>query len=131
MITLFHSPQSPASNRVYTLLKQASAQAHAHATEDQASSHHAQNVAERAEFELDVQEAEPTSDQLRSILEYVGGSAGKVVEGATSSSDALSKISKFTRPTVVDWGQGKVVVGDNESEIMKLVKEIPKEADNA
>lgn len=52
MITLFHSPNLPASTRVYTLLKQASATSQAHATEDQASSHDKQAKMERTEFEL-------------------------------------------------------------------------------
>lgn len=128
MITLFHSPQSAASLRVHTLLKQANAQAVAHATEDQASTHHTQNVAERSEFELDVTEADPTPDQLRSILEYLkGGSVGQVVEGASNESEAVQKISKFQRPVTVDWEQGKAVVGDNESAILQMIKEIPKE----
>ncbi|KAF2098128.1 hypothetical protein NA57DRAFT_76923 [Rhizodiscina lignyota] len=132
VITLFHSPNSPASLRVYTLLKQANAASVAHATEDQASSHEAHNKAEKTEFDLDVTEADPTPDQLRSILEFVGsGSASKVVQGATDEGDAVQKLkgggSAFQRPVTVDWDQGKVVLGDNESEIMKLIREIPKE----
>lgn len=52
MITLFHSPNVPASTRVYTLLKQTAATAQAHATEDQASSHDKQAKLERTDFEL-------------------------------------------------------------------------------
>jgi arsenate reductase-like glutaredoxin family protein len=157
VITLFHSPKAPASIRVHTLLKQANAQAVAHATEDQASSHEGHNKAERTEFELDVTEADPTPDQLRSILEYLGGGAvGKVVQGASDEGDAMEKIkrggSAFQRPVTVDWHQGKVgtlvpvtpswkhsflteliltVLGDNESEIMKMIRELPKETDKA
>jgi arsenate reductase-like glutaredoxin family protein len=104
VVTLFHKPSNEASTRVLTLLKQANAQSVAHATEDQASSHHAQNKAERTEFELDVTEEPPTSDQLKSILEYLGGSPGKVVQGASDESDALRRLkadgNTFQRPLV-------------------------------
>lgn len=52
VITLFHSPKSPASTRVHTLLKQTNATAVAHATEDQASDHSKQTELERTDFEL-------------------------------------------------------------------------------
>lgn len=108
VVTLFHKPSSQPSTRVLTLLKQANAEAVAHATEDQASSHHAQNKAERTEFELDVTEAPPTSDQLKNILEYLGGpvsgAAGKVIQGAKDESDALRRLQAdgeaFKRPLV-------------------------------
>lgn len=66
----------------------------------------------REPFELDVTEAAPTEDQLRSIFEYVGQSKiGQVVEGATSVSDAVRKLAQdenaFKRPVVVDWNQGR------------------------
>lgn len=99
---------------------------------------------------LDVQEGPPTSDQLNSILEYLGPSqAGSVISDATGLSDALRKFkaneNSFQRPVTVDWNNGRagmslgrkwmpgeetnleVVVGENESEIMKLVKALPKE----
>ncbi|KAH7398916.1 thioredoxin-like protein [Phaeosphaeria sp. MPI-PUGE-AT-0046c] len=133
VVTLFHKPSNEASTRVLTLLKQSNAQAVAHATEDQASSHQAQNKAERTEFELEVTEEPPTGDQLKSIMEYLGGSAGKVIQGASDESDALRRLkadaNTFQRPLVVDWNQGKAVIGDNESEIMKLVRAIPKETE--
>ncbi|KAH7075586.1 thioredoxin-like protein [Paraphoma chrysanthemicola] len=135
VVTLFHKPNNEASTRVLTLLKQANAQSVAHATEDQASSHQAQNKAERTEFELDVTEAPPTSDQLKSILEYLGGSPGSIVQGASDESDALRRLkadgNTFQRPLVVDWNQGKAVSGENESEILKLIRSIPKEAGKA
>ena len=52
VITLFHSPKSPASMRVHALLKQTAATAHSHATEDQASDHSTQDKAERTDFTL-------------------------------------------------------------------------------
>ncbi|KAL8716159.1 MAG: hypothetical protein Q9220_000064 [cf. Caloplaca sp. 1 TL-2023] len=98
---------SPASVRAHTLLKQISAQASETATEDQAADHTAQNKLQRSDFELNVTEDPPTSDQLRTILEYVGsggGRAGQIVEGATGEADALRKLKddpeNFKRPVV-------------------------------
>lgn len=112
-MTLFHKPSSQASLRAHTILKQANAQSVATATEDQASSHDAQSHAERTEFELDVTEAPPTTDQFKNILEYLGGSSavGKIIEGANDETDALRRLKAdgetFKRPLVVDWNQGK------------------------
>ncbi|KFZ10677.1 hypothetical protein V502_07995 [Pseudogymnoascus sp. VKM F-4520 (FW-2644)] len=133
VITLFHSPTAPASMRVHSLLKQASATAGETATEDQASDHAQQTKnSVETQFELNVVEDAPTPDQLKSILEYVGANgAGKVIQGATSEKDALTKWKKdsgsFQRPLTVDWNNGKVVAGDNESEILKLLAALPKE----
>jgi len=129
VITLFHKPSVQASVRVQTLLKQASAQASQHATEDQASDHSAQNdtVTRNEPFELEVTESAPTPDQLKSILEYVGsGKAGQLVEGAASESDALRKVKEnggsFIRPVTVDWSEGRAVIGYDQSEILNLLK---------
>lgn len=108
VVTLFHKPSNEASTRVLTLLKQSNAQAVSHATEDQASSHETQNKLERTEFELDVTEAPPTSDQLKNILEYLGGpvsgAAGQIIRGARDESDALKRLKEngdsFQRPVV-------------------------------
>ncbi|OBT55903.1 hypothetical protein VE04_03697 [Pseudogymnoascus sp. 24MN13] len=133
VITLFHSPTAPASMRVHSLLKQASAAAGETATEDQASEHTQQTKnSVQTQFELNVIEDAPTPDQLKSILEYVGeNGAGKVVQGATSGKDAFTKWKKdsgsFQRPLTVDWNNGKVVAGANESEILKLLESLPKE----
>ncbi|OAG04924.1 uncharacterized protein CC84DRAFT_1165281 [Paraphaeosphaeria sporulosa] len=133
VVTLFHKPSSTASTRVLTLLKQTNAQSVAHATEDQASSHQAQDKAERMEFELDVTEAPPTADQLKSILDYLGGSgaASKVVSGAQDETDAMRRLKAdgetFLRPVVVDWNQGKAVVGESESEILSMLRSISKD----
>lgn len=113
VVTLFHKPSSQASMRAHTILKQANAQSVATATEDQASSHSAQNKAERTEFELEVTEEPPTADQLKSIVEYLGGPSaiGRVIEGAKDETDALRRLkadaNTFQRPLVVDWNQGK------------------------
>jgi hypothetical protein len=105
VITLFHKASSPASMRVHALLKQASANASEHATEDQASNHSAQTQPRRPEFELDVMEEPPTEDQLQSILEYIGvHRAGDIISGAKNDSDALKKLQlnkdSFQRPVV-------------------------------
>ncbi|KAF2499555.1 DUF1687-domain-containing protein [Lophium mytilinum] len=131
VVTLFHKPSVPASARVLTILKQANAHSVAHATEDQASNHQTQSKAERHEFELDVTEAPPTSDQLRNILEYLGaGAPGRVIRGAKDEADAMRKLKEdgesFQRPLVVDWNKGKAVFGENQSEILALLKSIPK-----
>lgn len=61
---------------------------------------------------VDVQEGEPTSDQLTNIIEYLGDDKiGTVVEGASSHTDALRKFKQnsnvFKRPVVVDWSNGR------------------------
>jgi arsenate reductase-like glutaredoxin family protein len=148
VITLFHKASSPASLRVHALLKQEAAKTAAYATLDQASDISAQSQPRREEFELDVTEEPPTEDQLHSILEYVGPHrAGDVVAGAKDESDALKKLqmnkNSFQRPLVfqlllhiceqmtnstktVDWNNGRAVVGDNESEILKMINSLPK-----
>jgi hypothetical protein len=58
------------------------------------------------EFDLDVTEAPPTGDQLKNILEYLGGSsaASQVIRGAQNETDALRKLKEngesFQRPVV-------------------------------
>ncbi|KAI4289822.1 MAG: hypothetical protein L6R35_000904 [Caloplaca aegaea] len=137
VITLFHKASSPASLRAQTLLKQISAHASETATEDQATDHAAQNKLQRTEFELNVTEDPPTSDQLRTILEYAGpepGRAGQIVEGAADEADALKKLkedpNRFQRPVIVDWNNGRAVFGDKESEIMKMISQLPKETNS-
>ncbi|KAL9036587.1 MAG: hypothetical protein Q9180_004218, partial [Flavoplaca navasiana] len=155
VITLFHKASSPASIRAQTLLKQISAHASESATEDQATDHTQQNKFQRTEFELNVTEDPPTSDQLRTILEYVGsgaGRAGQIVEGATSEADAVTKLKEnpdsFQRPVIVDWNNGRAgktiifdavarshanrhkVFGYRESEIMKMIRQLPKETNS-
>jgi hypothetical protein len=107
LITLFHKASSPASVRAAAVLRQASANATASATEDQAADHTAQNDEAKGleSFELDISEDLPNEDQLRTILDYAGeGNAGIVVSGASSVSDALKKYKRdeqsFRRPLV-------------------------------
>lgn len=110
IVTLFHKASSPASVRVSSLLKQASASASQTATEDQASDTGPQTTApSRETFELNITEDPPTTDQLRTILEYVGTPAiPTVVKGASTTVEALKKFREsadsFQRP-VVSLGQ--------------------------
>ncbi|KUL85468.1 hypothetical protein ZTR_06765 [Talaromyces verruculosus] len=138
IITLFHKPSLPSSTRVLNLLRTASANASeaANATLDQASdttptpSGSGSSVADgplRDDFEIEVTESLPTPDQLSTIIDYLGSKgvkAGAVVQGAASKDDALKKLSEsgFARPIVVDWSNGKAVIGDNESEILRLLR---------
>ncbi|KAJ5607747.1 hypothetical protein N7537_004366 [Penicillium hordei] len=141
-ITLFHSPSIQASTRTLNILKQASSTASETATEDQASDHSTHAKQQRGEFELEVTTSPPTTDQLRSILDYispvsgVGGPGDKVtygvaelVKGARDAEDALKKFKedneKFVRPITVDWVNGRAVIGDNESEILRMVRQLP------
>ncbi|OQE06352.1 hypothetical protein PENVUL_c018G07653 [Penicillium vulpinum] len=141
-ITLFHSPAIKASTRTLNLLKQASATASETATEDQASDHSTHSKKQRGEFELEVTTTPPTTDQLRSILDYIspingaGGQGEKVsysvselVKGARDAEDALKKFKEdnenFVRPITVDWVNGRAVIGDNESEILRMVRQLP------
>ncbi|KAK4232255.1 thioredoxin-like protein [Podospora fimiseda] len=117
IITLFHKAGSPTSTKVVNLLKQASIAA-------------AESSSKR-EFELDITERDPTADQVSTILGYVGDKgASSVIENAATASDALKKfkenVSYFQKPLVVDWHNGKVVAGENESEILKLIEALPK-----
>ncbi|KAJ5632722.1 hypothetical protein N7490_009061 [Penicillium lividum] len=141
-ITLFHSPSVRSSTRVLNILKQASTAASETATEDQASDYSSHAKQQREEFELEVTTNDPTPDQLRSILDYinpvsgVGGQGHKatysvsdLVKGAKNAEDALKKFrddkSSFVRPVTVDWTNGRAVIGDQESEILKMVRQVP------
>ncbi|KAJ5919188.1 hypothetical protein N7466_010131 [Penicillium verhagenii] len=141
-ITLFHSPSIPNSTRVLTLLKQASTAAAETATEDQASDYSSHAKQQREEFELEVTTNDPTTDQLRNILDYinpvsgVGGpgdkatyGAAELVKGARDAEDAIKRFKEdkscFVRPVTVDWTNGRAVIGDQESEILKMVRQIP------
>lgn len=60
---------------------------------------------QRTEFDIDITEAPPTTDQLRTMLEYMGpNSANKFVQGATSDADATKRLKEsgeaFKRPVV-------------------------------
>ncbi|KAL2068962.1 hypothetical protein VTL71DRAFT_15300 [Oculimacula yallundae] len=131
VITLFHKASSPASMKVNTLLKQVSADTSAHATEDQASDVATTSKPTRPEFDLEVTEEPPTQDQLKSILDYIGAQkASTIIKGAQDEADAMKKLKEnsgsFQPPVVVDWANGRAVVGANESEILKMIESLPK-----
>ena len=105
VITIFHKPSYAPSTRVLNLLKQSRANVAASSTIDQASSTTPSPPTEQKDFELDVQEAPPTEDQLKSILEYVGSqNIGDVVKGAMTEGEALRVFERdngsFARPLV-------------------------------
>ncbi|OJD35275.1 fatty acid desaturase [Diplodia corticola] len=116
VVTLFHEPASASSMRVLNLVKQAEAEANTTKKDTD------------VEVTLDVQEEPPTSDQVAILLDYVGAKdAGKIIQGATDEHGALRKFkankSSFVKPLIVDWGGGKVVTDDNESKILRLLKD--------
>ncbi|OAA47007.1 Thioredoxin-like fold protein [Metarhizium rileyi] len=127
IVTVFHKASSPASTRVANLVKQISANAQAGATLDQASDHTVQTKVNRDPFELNITEEPPTVEQVQTILDYVGKTGiSTVIKGARDEKDALKKFREskesFLRPVTVDWNNGKAIAGDNESEILKLLK---------
>lgn len=92
IITLFHKAASPASMRVATVLRQASAAA-------------SEVDSRRPEFKLEVTEEAPTADQLHTILAYAGTAhIPSIIKGATTEKDALKKFQEnagsFERPVV-------------------------------
>ncbi len=95
IVTVFHKASSPASVRVANLVKQISANAQVGATLDQASDHTAQTKATRDPFELNITEEPPTTDQVQTILGYVGPSGfAKIIKGARDEKDALKKFKE-------------------------------------
>ncbi|KAK4117678.1 DUF1687-domain-containing protein [Canariomyces notabilis] len=131
VITLFHKASSPASMRILAALRQRAAAAVETATEDQASNHAAQSNDRTPDFDLEVTEQPPTTDQLQTILNYVGSQRiSSVIKGATTEQEALRKfrenIDNFQRP-VVDWNNGKARASENESEILKMLDELKKQ----
>jgi len=81
----------------------------------------------------------PTPTQLTSILEFIGKNrVGEVVPGARSEGDAvrLLKIEGeggggggggggMVRPLLVDWNNGRAVVGGDESAVLRLLETLP------
>ncbi|KAL3460609.1 thioredoxin-like protein [Aspergillus heterothallicus] len=128
-ITLFHAPSLQSSTKALNILKSASAAASA-----------SDSPVGRGEFQLEITTAPPTTDQLRSILDYVSGdpslvgkvggaayAVSEIVKGARDAEDAVKKFkedeTRFVRPLTVDWTNGQAVVGENESAILKLVRQ--------
>lgn len=88
-VTLFHKPSSSASSRILSRLKEATSA----------------DAANPAPIQLEVTEGSPTTDQLKSILDYAGESnLTKVVGGAKDITEAQRKVrmdgEALTRPIV-------------------------------
>ncbi|KAF3205515.1 hypothetical protein TWF679_009276 [Orbilia oligospora] len=84
-------------------------------------------------FELDVVEGPMTTTQLRSILDYIGeNKVEDIVEGARGIHDAMKilegtkGVDAVKRPIVVDWNNGRVVLGEKQSALQELIKSLPK-----
>ncbi|CAZ80541.1 unnamed protein product [Tuber melanosporum] len=117
VLTLFHAPASAASKRILETLRSSPA-------------------AHKKSFELDVVEAPtvPTPTQLASILEFTGKSrVGEVVPGARSEDDAARMLKveeeggagRMVRPLLVDWNNGRAVVGGDEGAVLRLLETLP------
>ncbi|RPA99114.1 hypothetical protein L873DRAFT_1739202 [Choiromyces venosus 120613-1] len=118
VLTLFHAPASAASKRILETLR-------------------ASSTAHKKSFELDVVEAPtvPTPTQLTSILEFIGRNrVGEVVPGARSEGDAVKLLSEMgggggeggmVRPLLVDWNNGRAVVGADEGAVLRLLETLP------
>ncbi|KAK9384869.1 thioredoxin-like protein [Lipomyces mesembrius] len=114
VVTLFHSPTSSASRRTLQLLKK-----------------HMES-SKRKVFDLDVTEGPPTKDQLKTMLNYTGEhKVSSIVPGAASLSEATLILQsggadKLLHPIVVDWVNGKAVLGDDEIGLKQLVQNLEK-----
>ncbi|KAK9468860.1 thioredoxin-like protein [Lipomyces arxii] len=113
VVTLFHSPTSSASRRALQALKQSAP------------------LLEKARYKLDVTEAAPTADQLKTIVQYLGPEkVSAIVDGASTLREAYSITAQspdsVLRPIVVDWINGKVVAGPNDEGLKKLISDITK-----
>ncbi|KAK1781027.1 hypothetical protein QBC45DRAFT_406455 [Copromyces sp. CBS 386.78] len=121
-ITLFHKASNPASIRIATLLKQAAGSGAAVA----------QNApADKFDFELNITEEAPTTEQLKTILDYVGKAGiSSIISDAQDETEALKKFKDNTdnlkRPIVVDWNNGKVFTSENGSAMLKMLEALPK-----
>ncbi|KAK9472691.1 thioredoxin-like protein [Dipodascopsis tothii] len=103
VVTLFHSPSSAVSKQILSVL-----------------SKNKETTAAKV-FDLEVIEAPPTKDQLRALRSYTtsaGGGADTFV--AASGADVV-------RPMVVDWLNGRAVVGDDLPGVQALVEELKKD----
>ncbi|KAI2465432.1 DUF1687-domain-containing protein [Annulohypoxylon bovei var. microspora] len=129
IITLFHKSQSPASTQIAKLLKEISASGTAAAnatdtpTNDQTQPKRLNRV-----FELDITETPPTTDQLQTILDYVGqDQISKVIKGATTKKEAIEKYTQnaasFVTPVVVDWHHGRAIATSKDSKILEMLEQ--------
>ncbi|KAK9244626.1 thioredoxin-like protein [Lipomyces tetrasporus] len=114
VVTLFHSPTSSASRQALQLLKK-----------------HIEGSKQKY-FDLDVTEGPPTKDQLKTILNYTGEQkVSTIVPGAASLSEAALILenggaNKLLHPIIVDWVNGKAVLGDDVNGLKTLVQNLEK-----
>ncbi|KAK2879994.1 hypothetical protein FQN49_000687 [Arthroderma sp. PD_2] len=133
IITLFHKPTLASSSKALNVLQKAST-----AIKEGSASTSSGSPLRGSDFELNVTEEPPTPAQLSLIMDYMTssplasggigvGKPGDLVSGATDRPDALKKLKEnadsFIRPVVVDWNNGKAVLGTNESAILKLLSD--------
>ncbi|KAI5809976.1 thioredoxin-like protein [Peziza echinospora] len=125
ILTLFHSPSSPVSVSILNYLKETSKPA----TPDSPP-----------RFELDVITAPtlPTPSQYISIIDFLGGEAHakSVLSGVDNSDEGARKLAdqaaaekstaiSLHRPILVDWNNGRVVLGGDINEVKTLVNTLP------
>jgi arsenate reductase-like glutaredoxin family protein len=131
-----HSPSSPPSQKALSLLRAAVSQPYP-----------AGSQSKPLDFDLDVAEEVPTSDQLSTIAEYASVPLSSFVSAhpssasnSSSSSDegdaAAENLAKsaekapnsFKWPVVVDWNNGRAAVGNVEG-VKSILEEIRKKRD--
>ncbi|KAF8200216.1 thioredoxin-like protein [Pholiota molesta] len=121
-ISIFHHPSSPPSTKALSLLKSSLSNPYPPDSDKK----------KPLEFNLDVVESPPTSDQLNTILSYLSPKAINpsmvflsVRPSAPSGSEVPSTVDAIAElaqrnpnvlkwPIVVDWYDGKASVGDVE-----------------
>ncbi|DAA74556.1 TPA_exp: hypothetical protein A8136_3314 [Trichophyton benhamiae CBS 112371] len=133
IITLFHKPTLASSTKALSVLQRAST-----AIKEGTATSPSGSPLRNSDFELNVTEEPPTTDQLKLIMDYMTssplasggigvGKPGDLVSGATDRSDAVKRLKEngdsFIRPVVVDWNNGKAVLATSESAILKLLSE--------
>lgn len=124
VLTLFHAPKNPQSTRVLALLRAAS---------EQATDSGITGKNPTAQFELDVVEEPgvPTPTQLQSILEFVGkDKISQIVRGTSTVAEASKVLDagdsmRVLRPLLVDWNNGRAVIGADEKAIKNIVETLP------
>ena len=115
-LSLFHRPQVPQSVAILNHIK-------------------AHSAVKKQLVELEVATYKPSKDQLHIITGYLGGgyAAGKLVQGANGLEDAVRILdedeTKLNVPFLVEWFNGKVVLGDDEVKVDQLLGEIEKTAE--
>ncbi|KAL0636043.1 hypothetical protein Q9L58_004949 [Maublancomyces gigas] len=126
VLTLFHAPASAPSRRILDILETASV-----------AGSSANDSKKKLAFELEVVEAPlvPTPDQLRSILDFVGeNKVGIILKGSGGKRDAMKALEmagpgiseRVLRPLLVDWNNGRAVLGADEKAVQSLVDTLPK-----